>query len=158
MTILSLLGATAAAPERDPEPRGKLVPAPTVVPAAASEPELENPIASAGAQQLKRAGSSPALSGPVQLVVRALIHREDVQEPPAPQAAPEPKQAAPPVIGVAEGRRQPPLSVEQPASSPEQQLLLAESPEDGFPSPVIPVFLIFALFIYLLHTLIDSAL
>ena len=133
MTILSLLGATAAAPERDPEPRGKLVPAPTVVPAAASEPELENPI-TATLQQLRRAGMSPAMSGPVQLVVRALIHREDVQEPPAPQAAPEPKQAAPPVIGVAEGRRQPPLSVEQPASSPEQQFLLPESPKDGFPS------------------------
>ena len=157
MTVLSLLGATAAASEQDPERRRKLVPAPTVVPAAASEPELENPI-TATLQQLRRAGMSPAMSGPVQLVVRALIHREDVQEPPAPQAAPEPKQAAAPVIGVAEGRRQPPLSVEQPASSPEQQLLLAESPEDGFPSPVIPVFLIFALFMYLLHTLIDSAL
>ena len=163
MTVLSLLGATAAvaaaASERDPEPRPrKRDPAPTVEPAAASEPELENPITAAAAQQLQRAGTSPALSGPVQLVVRALIHREDVQEPPAPQAAPEPKQAAAPVIGVAEGHHQSPLTVEQPASAPEQQLLLAESPEDGFPSPVIPVFLIFALFMYLLHTLIDSAL
>ena len=73
MTILSLLGATAAAPERDPEPRRKLVPAPTVVPAAASEPELENPI-TATLQQLRRTGISPAVSGPVQLVVRALIN------------------------------------------------------------------------------------
>ena len=57
MTILSLVGETAAAPERDPEPCRKLVPAPTVVPAAASEPELENPITAAGAQQLKSAGT-----------------------------------------------------------------------------------------------------
>ena len=157
MTVLSLLGATAAAPERDPEPRRKLVPAPTVVPAAASEPELENPI-TATLQQLRRAGMSPAVSGLVQLVVRALIHREDMQEPPAPLAAPEPKQATAPVIGVAEGHHQSPLTVEQPASAPEQQFLLPESPKDGFPSPVIPVFLIFALFMYLLHTLIYSAL
>ena len=152
MTILSLLVATAAAPEGDPELHRKLVPAPTVVSAAASEPDLENPI-TATLQQI-RTGISPAVSGRVQLVVRALIHREDVQEPPAPQAAPESKQAAAPVIGVAEGRRQPPLSVEQLALAPEQQLLLAESPEDGFPSPVIPVFLIFALFMYLFHSLI----
>ena len=163
MTVLSLLGATAAvaaaASERDPEPRPrKRDPAPTVEPAAASEPELENPITAAAAQQLQRAGTSPALSGPVQLVVRALVHREDVQEPPAPQAAPEPEQAAAALIGVAEGRRQSPLTVEQPASAPEQQFLLPESPKDGFPSPVIPVFLIFAFFMYLLHTLIYSAL
>ena len=160
MTVLSLLGATAAAAaasERDPEPRPrKRDPAPTVAPAAASEPELENPI-TATLQQLRRAGMSPAVSAPVQLVVRALVHREDVQEPPAPQAAPEPEQAAAALIGVAEGRRQPPLSAEQPASAPEQQLLLAASPDDGFPSPVIPVFLSFAFFMYLLHTFIDSA-
>ena len=96
MTILSLLGATAAAPEQDPEPHQKLVPAPTVVPAAASEPELENPITAAGAQQLKRAGMSPAVSGPVQLVVRALIHREDVQESPVPSESQQPQQAPEP--------------------------------------------------------------
>ena len=99
-----------------------------------------------------------AMSDPAQDIHRALTPCQQLQEPPAPQAAPEPDQAAAPVIGVAEGHRQPPLSVGQPASAPEQPFLLAESPKDGFPSPVIPVFLIFALFMYLLHTLIDSAL
>ena len=44
MMILSVHGATAPVPELDPEPPQELAPAPTVVPAAASEPELAKPI------------------------------------------------------------------------------------------------------------------
>ena len=99
-----------------------------------------------------------AMSEPAQDIHRALTPCQQLQEPHAPLAAPESKQATAPVIGVAEGLQQTPLSVEQPASAPEQQFLLPKFPQDGFPTPVIPVFLIFALFMYLLHTLIDSAL
>ncbi|XP_057162424.1 ral guanine nucleotide dissociation stimulator-like [Ursus arctos] len=115
--------AGAAAPERDPRPRRKLVPPPTVVPDAASEPELENPITAAGAQQLKRAGTSSVVSGPVQLVVRALIHREDVQESPAPLESQEPQQAPAPATEVPEEPEMTP-----PTSEPRQDILTALTP------------------------------
>ena len=134
MTTLSLLGATAAAPERDPEPCRKLVPAPTVLPAAASEPELENPITAAGAQQLKRAGTSPAVSGPVQLVVRALIHREDVQESPAPLESQEPEQAPALAREVPEGPLMPPA-----LSESAQDRLTALSPCQKLQEPPVPL-------------------
>ena len=63
-----------------------------MVPAAASEPELENPI-TATLQQLSTTGISPAVLGQVQLVVTALIHREDVQESPVPLEIQELQQA-----------------------------------------------------------------
>ena len=99
-----------------------------------------------------------AMSESAQDIHKALTPCQQLQETPASLAAPEPKQATAPVIGVAEGRRQSPLSMEQQVLDLEQQFRLAESPQDGFPSPVITVFLIFALFMHLFHSLIYSAL
>ena len=101
---------------------------------------------------------SLAMSDPAQDIHSALTPCQQLQEPPAPLAAREPKQATAPVIGVAEGHRQSPLSVEQQVLDLEQQFRLTESPKDGLSSPVIPVFLIFALFMHLFHSLIYSAL
>ena len=99
-----------------------------------------------------------AMSNPAQDVHRALTPCQQLQEPPATLAALESKQATAPVIGAAHGRCQSPLSVEQQVLDLEEQFWLAESTKDGFPSPVIPVFLIFALFMHLFHSLIYSAL
>ena len=98
------------------------------------------------------------MSDPAQDIHRALTPCQQLQEPPAPLEAPEPKQPTAPVIRVAKGRRQSPLSVEQQVLDLEQQFRLTESPKDGFPSPVIPVFLIFTLFMELFHSLLYSAL
>ena len=93
------------------------------------------------------------MSGPVQVVVTALIHCQQLEGPPAPLAAAEHKQAPTPVIRVTEGLQQPPLSMEPPALAPAPQLLLATAPKDGFPSPVIPVFVVFVLFMHLFNGL-----
>ena len=101
------------------------------LPLAALEPEQ----APAPAMEVPEGPLMPlAMSEPAQDIHRALTPCQQLQEPPAPLAALESKQATAPVIGAAHGRCQSPLSVEQPASAPEQQSRLAESPKDGFPS------------------------
>ena len=54
------------------------------------------------------------------MVVTPLIHCPDLEEPPAPLAAPGEEQAREPAIKAPEVPEQPPVSVGQPASAPEQ--------------------------------------
>ena len=54
------------------------------------------------------------------LVVTPLIHCPDLEEPPAPLAGPDEEQALDPAIKVPDVPEQPPVSVGQPASAPEQ--------------------------------------
>ncbi|XP_027426145.1 ral guanine nucleotide dissociation stimulator-like [Zalophus californianus] len=79
----------SATPEQDPEPPLELAPAPSAGPAAASQPEPVKAITAAGAQQLERAVMPPAMSGPAQVTVTALIQGQELEEPPVPLAAPE---------------------------------------------------------------------
>ncbi len=64
---------------------------------------------------------------------------------------PEVEQGPGPGPGVAAGPEQPPASVEQPAPAPEQQLVLATAPKDGFPSPVIAFFVVFVVCMHLYY-------
>ncbi|XP_077712629.1 uncharacterized protein LOC144288745 [Canis aureus] len=57
---------------------------------------------------------------PMYMVVTPLIHCPDLEEPPAPLAALDEEQAPEPTIKVPKVPEQPPVSVEQPASAPEQ--------------------------------------
>lgn len=68
------------------------------------------------------------------MVVKALIHCQELEEPPAPLAALEHEQAPAPATGVTEGLEQPLATAEQPASAPKQWLMSAAAPKDGFPS------------------------
>ena len=154
LMILSLLGATAPAPQQDPEPQQELAPATTVVPSAASEPKLAEPITAAGGQQSERAVIPLAMAGPVQVVVTALIHSPELEEPPETLPVPEVKQGPAPAPGVAAGPDQPPASVEEPALAPEQQLMLAAAPKDAFPFPIIALFIILVCLIHLYSVLI----
>lgn len=149
--ILSLLEAIAPVPEQDPEATQELAPAPTVVPAAASEPEVAEAITPAGAQQLGKAVTLPAVSEPVQVVVIALIHCQELEEPPASLAALEHEQAPAPATGVTEGLEQPLATAEQPASAPKQWLVSAAAPKDGFPSPVVAFFFFFEIFVFFIQ-------
>ena len=71
--------------------------------------------------------------GPVQLVVRALIHREDVQESPAPLESQELQQAPAPAREVSEGPLMPPA-----LSEPAQDTLTALTPSQEFEDTPAP--------------------
>ena len=78
--ILSFQGATSLGPEKDPEPPQGLAPAPTVAPSVSLDTKLAHPIPGAGAHPSARAVAPPHLLGPVQVVVRALIHSPEMEE------------------------------------------------------------------------------
>ena len=152
MTV-SILEAMAPAPEQDPDVPQELAPAISVVPTAASQPRLPEATTHSGAQQLEEVVTLPAASPPVQVVVPALIHCQELEEPPAPLVDPQPEQPPAPAGGVMEGLEQPPAVAEQPALAPEQRLMLAAAPKDEFPSAVIAVFLIFVVCIEIFNGL-----
>ena len=155
LMVLSLLGATGPAPEQDPDPPQEPVPTTILSPAASLEPELAHPVPAAVAQQSRRAVTSPVLLGPVEVVVRALIHAPGMEEPAASLPELEVQQCPAPDPGVPEWPESPAASAEQPASSPEQQLVQAAAPNNAFPSPVIAFFVIFLIYIHLYNDLID---
>ncbi|XP_058538065.1 ral guanine nucleotide dissociation stimulator-like [Neofelis nebulosa] len=135
--------ATVPAPERDPDVPQELAPAISVVPTGTSQPRLPEATTHSGAQQLEEAVTLPSASPPVQVVVPALIHCQELEEPPAPLVDPQPEQPPAPAGGVMEGLEQPPATAEQQASAPEQHLMLAAAPKDECPDPVIALLVIF---------------
>ncbi|CAK7307390.1 Zinc metalloprotease ZmpB [Vulpes lagopus] len=110
----------ASAPEQHDEPRQEAATAPAVGPAEASGHEVIEPVTAAGTECLVRAEMPAAESEPMHLVVTPLIHCPDVEEPPAPLAAPDEEQAPEPAIKVPKVPEQPPVSVEQPTLATEQ--------------------------------------
>ena len=76
---------------------------------------------------------SPAMSGPVQPVVRALIHCENVQESPVPLESQELQEAPALAREVSEGPLIPPA-----LSEPEQETLTALTPSQELEDPPAP--------------------
>ena len=74
------------------------------------------------------------MSGPVQLVVRALIHCEDMQESPAPLESQELQQAPAPAREVFEGPLMPPA-----LSEPALDILTALTPCQELEDPHAPL-------------------
>ena len=132
--VLSPLGVTAPGSEQNPEPPQELAPAPAEAQAASFQPELAQPIPGAGADQSGRAVMPPALLGPEQVVLTALIHSPELEEPPAAFPDLEVDQGPALAPGVSEGPEPPPVTTEQTASAPEQQLGLAGAPKHPSPS------------------------
>ena len=87
MTV-SILEAMAPAPEQDPDVPQELAPAISVVPTAASQPRLPEATTHSGDQKLEEVVTLPAASPPVQVVVPALIHCQELEETPAPLVDP----------------------------------------------------------------------
>ncbi|XP_058538174.1 ral guanine nucleotide dissociation stimulator-like [Neofelis nebulosa] len=145
--------AMAPAPEQDPDVPQELAPAISVVPTAASQPRLPEATTHSGAQQLEEVVTLPAASPPVEVVVLALIHCQELEETLAPLVDPDPEQPPAPAGGVTEGLEQPPAAAGQPASAPEQQLMLAATPKDDCPSAVIVFFVIFVVCIEIFNGL-----
>ncbi|XP_042787787.1 ral guanine nucleotide dissociation stimulator-like isoform X2 [Panthera leo] len=123
--------AMAPAPEQDPDVTQELAPAISVVPTGTSQPRLPAATTHPGSQQLEELVTLPAESPPVQVVVPALIHCQELEETPAPLVDPDPEQPPAPAGGVTEGLEQPPAAAEQPASAPEQWRMLAAAPKDA---------------------------
>ncbi|XP_044912832.1 protein app1-like [Felis catus] len=80
----------------------------------ASQPKLAEDTTHPGAQQLEESVTLHAASLPVQVLVAALIHCQELEEPPAPLVDPEPEQPPSPAVGVMEGLEQPPAAASQP--------------------------------------------
>ncbi|XP_077705595.1 uncharacterized protein LOC144284649 [Canis aureus] len=78
----------ALAPEQHHESRQEPSPATTMGTGEHSGPEVIEPVMAAGAECLARAEMPAAESKPMHLAARTLIHCPDVEEPPAPLAAP----------------------------------------------------------------------
>ncbi|XP_049504772.1 ral guanine nucleotide dissociation stimulator-like [Panthera uncia] len=135
--------AMVPAPEQDPDVPQELAPTISVVPTGTSQPRLPEATTHSGAQQLEEAVTLPSASPPVEVVVLALIHCQELEEPPAPLVDPQPEQPPAPAGGVMDGLEQPPAAAGQPASAPEQRLMLAAAPKDEFPDPVIALLVIF---------------
>ena len=74
LMIHSVHGATAPGPEQQPEPHQEFALAPTVELTVSLETKLAPTLPGAGAHTLRRVVTPPALLGPEQVVVRALIH------------------------------------------------------------------------------------
>lgn len=107
LMILSLLGATAPAPEQGPDLPRELVLKPALAPAASLEPELAHPIPAAVAHPSGKAVTALALLGPVQVVVRALIHSPEMEEPSTPLPDLEVQKGPAPSPGVPEEHKPP---------------------------------------------------
>ncbi|CAD7680354.1 unnamed protein product [Nyctereutes procyonoides] len=115
-----ILEKPALAPEQHPEARQEPSPAPTMGPAEASGPGLIEPVMAAGAECLARVAMPAAESKPMHVMVTPRIHCPHLEEPPAPLATLEEDHALAPVFEVPDMLKQPPASVEQPDSAPEQ--------------------------------------
>ena len=152
MTV-SILEAKAQIPGQDPDVPQELAPDISVVPAAASQPKLAEDTTHPGAQQLEESVTLHAASLPVQVLVAALIHCQELEEPPAPLVDPQPEQPPAPAGEVMDGLEQPPAAAGQPASAPEQRLMLAATPKDDCPSAVIVFFVIFVVCIEIFNGL-----
>ncbi|XP_042855193.1 proline-rich protein 36-like [Panthera tigris] len=145
-------------PLEDPEVEQPSAPAVRVAegldqpPAAALQRKLAKDTTHPKAQHIEEL-SLPAANPPVQVVVPALIHCQDLEETPAPLVDLQPEQPPAPAGGGMEGLEQPPAAAEQPALAPEQRLMLAAAPMDEFPSAVIAVFVIFVVCIEIFNGL-----
>lgn len=107
LMILSFLGATAPAPEQGPDPPQEVVSEPALPPAASSEPELALTILAAVAHPSGKAETALALLGPAQVVVRALIHSPEMEEPSTPLPDLEVQKGPAPSPGVPEEHKPP---------------------------------------------------
>ena len=106
-----ILKAMASAPEEDPDVPQELAPAISVMPTVASQPKLAEDTTHPGSQQLE-AVMLPAESPPVQVVVPALIHCQEIEETPAPLVDPDPEQPPVPADRVTEVLEQPPTAAD----------------------------------------------
>ena len=122
VVILCLLGSTASARGKHPEPTLECTPAPTVGPAAPWG-------LAAGAEGLACDEPPAGEAKPLQIVVTAAL-----QESPAPLGALEEEQAPPPALEVVDVPQPPPNSMEQLASGMEQPV---EPPEEPAPAPTV---------------------
>ena len=111
--MLSLLGATAPAPEPDQDVSREVVPPATLAPAAPLGPELAPAIPAMAAHYgLGRPVTPPDPLGPGQMVVRALVHFSATEEPPGLLTFLDDQQGPATELP-------PPASVEQAGSAPE---------------------------------------
>ena len=122
VVILCLLGSTASARGKHPEPTLECTPAPTVGPAAPWG-------LAAGAEGLACDEPPAGEAKPLQIVVTAAL-----QESPAPLGALEEEQAPPPALEVVDVPQPPPNSMEQLTSGMEQPV---EPPEEPAPAPTV---------------------
>ena len=122
VVILCLLGSTASARGKHPEPTLECTPAPTVGPAAPWG-------LAAGAEGLACDEPPAGEAKPLQIVVTAAL-----QESPAPLGALEEEQAPPPALEVVDVPQPPPNLMEQLASGMEQPV---EPPEEPAPAPTV---------------------
>ena len=122
VVILCLLGSTASARGKHPEPTLECTPAPTVGPAAPWG-------LAAGAEGLACDEPPAGEAKPLQIVVTAAL-----QESPAPLGALDEEQAPPPALEVMDVPEQPPNSMEQPAIGPKQP---CEPPREPAPAPTV---------------------
>ncbi|CAD7679800.1 unnamed protein product [Nyctereutes procyonoides] len=163
VVILCLLGATASARGKHPEPALERSPAPTVGPAAPSGPGKIEAILAAESEGSACAEAPAGEAKPLQIVVTALVHCSALEEPPAPLGALEEEQAPPPALEIVNVPEQPPNLMEQPALGPEQpreppwepapapaEGLVVAAAQWSLPLPVIALFLYFMIFINLL--------
>ncbi|XP_038445222.1 translation initiation factor IF-2-like isoform X1 [Canis lupus familiaris] len=135
----------ASAPEQYPEPPQEPGAAPTSGPAEASEPEVIEPVLAAGVECLRGGEMAPADSKPLQVLVTPLIHCLTRRSHLHPWPLQKVEQASVPPLEFVEGPDQPPASVEPPASSPEQQLVMAAAQLKPSPplSCAVSVFCVF---------------
>ncbi|XP_047572994.1 ral guanine nucleotide dissociation stimulator-like [Lutra lutra] len=131
--VLDILFARAPAPEQDPDQPQEPLRTPILAPATSLEPELVHPIPAAIARQSRRAVTLPALLGPVQVVVRALIHVSEMEDPAAPLPEVEVQQCPAPAPGVPE-RSESTASAEQQQPHPLSSSWCRLQPET-MPSP-----------------------
>ncbi|CAD7680739.1 unnamed protein product [Nyctereutes procyonoides] len=124
--------AGASARGNHPEPALERAPATTVGPTAPSGPGEFEAILAAESEGSARAEVPAGEAKPLQIVVTALVHCSALEEPPAPLGALEEEQAPAPALEVVDVPEPPRISMEQPASGPENPL---EPPEEPAPAP-----------------------
>ncbi|XP_038540506.1 fibrous sheath CABYR-binding protein-like isoform X1 [Canis lupus familiaris] len=110
----------ASALEQHAEPPQEPAQSPTVGSAEASGPDLFKPDTAVGAECFAQVNMPAAELKPMHMVGTPLIHCPNLEEPPAPLAALDEEQSPEAAIKVPEELEQPPVSVQQPASAPEQ--------------------------------------